>query len=48
MFIKDKVTQQVIDEDLNSLLPAKEFKKIRKFVKQEILLFIDEQVGELG
>ena len=39
-FIKNKITQKVIDEDLNYLLPAKEFKIIRNVLKNEVLTFL--------
>ena len=48
IFVQDKITQQTIDEDLNPLLSSIEFKKIRKFLKQEMLFFIDEQLKELS
>ncbi|MEK7672418.1 MAG: nucleotidyl transferase AbiEii/AbiGii toxin family protein [Patescibacteria group bacterium] len=39
-FIKQNVTQSIIDEDLNHLLPVAEFKSIRKGLKQEVLAFL--------
>lgn len=39
-FIAKYFTQQVIDEDLNHLLPLDKFKKIRKIIKQEVLAFL--------
>jgi len=39
-FIEKKVTQKVIDEDLNHLLPDKEFKKMRLGLKRETLVFL--------
>lgn len=39
-FIEKKVTQQIIDEDLNYLLPPEQFKKTRKFLKNEVLMFL--------
>lgn len=38
-FIDKNVTQIVIDEDLNTLLPRGEFQAIRKILKQEVLTF---------
>ena len=43
-FIKDKVTQTVIDQDLNALLPPKEFQNIRKTLKQETLVFVNDEI----
>ncbi len=39
-FINIKVTQKMIDEDLNMLLPLEKFNKIRKILKQETLLYL--------
>lgn len=39
-FIKNVVTQEAIDQDLNILLPPKNFQKIRKTLKQEVLFFL--------
>ncbi|HBC44959.1 MAG: hypothetical protein UX08_C0013G0011 [Candidatus Collierbacteria bacterium GW2011_GWB1_45_35] len=39
-FIDDKVTDKIITEDLNSLLPLEKFNKIRKVLKQEVLMFL--------
>ncbi len=39
-FIEKKFTQKDIDEDLNHLLPAEKFKKVRKTLKQEVLGFL--------
>ena len=39
-FINEMVTQKIIDEDLNSLVPTLQFKKIRKNLKREVLIFL--------
>lgn len=39
-FIKKHVTQELIDQDLNILLTPEEFQRIRKILKQEILMFL--------
>lgn len=39
-FIEKKVTQTVIDEDLNSLLPSEKFRAIRKSLKAEVLAML--------
>jgi len=39
-FIEKKVTQTVIDQDLNTLLPPERFRKIRGVLKQEVLTFL--------
>lgn len=38
-FIDKNVTQTILDEDLNTLLPRNEFKRVRKILKQEVLTF---------
>lgn len=43
-FIEEKVTQQVIDEDLNLLLPPKPFQIIRKTLKTETLMLLREEL----
>jgi len=47
-FIKNKVTQKMIDEDLNFLLPSKQFKIIRTVLKGEVLAFLKTKGGTLG
>ena len=39
-FIQKHITQQLIDQDLNTLLPPKDFKRIRTALKQEVLMFL--------
>lgn len=39
-FIEKNVTQELIDQDLNVLLSPMEFKRIRKTLKQETLIFL--------
>jgi predicted nucleotidyltransferase component of viral defense system len=39
-FIEKHVTQTVIDQDLNTLLPSKDFALDRKFLKDETLMFL--------
>jgi predicted nucleotidyltransferase component of viral defense system len=43
-FITDKVTQKIIDQDLNFLLPNEKFQAIRKNLKTETLMLIDDEV----
>ncbi|PIS23339.1 hypothetical protein COT49_00635 [candidate division WWE3 bacterium CG08_land_8_20_14_0_20_40_13] len=45
-FIKDKVTQTIVNEDLNSLLPADKFQQIRKVLIPETLSFLAREVGK--
>lgn len=45
-FIKNKVTDQIINEDLNSLLPNERFQKIRKTLKSETLMMVQNEIGK--
>jgi len=46
-FIDKEVTDKVITEDLNSLLPLKEFTRIRKNLKWETKMVINNEIGRL-
>ncbi len=39
-FIDEKVTEKILTEDLNTLLPFERFNKIRKVLKPEVLRFL--------
>jgi len=41
-FVDKKVTQTVIDQDLNTLLPPERFNKIRGVLKREVVMFLGE------
>ena len=43
-FIEEKVTQTVLDQDLNMLLPPDRFQRIRKLIKPQILTFLEEEI----
>lgn len=43
-FINEKVNQTLIDQDLNTLLPVETFNKIRKTLKEETLMFLDNEI----
>lgn len=43
-FIENKITQDIIDQDLNFLLPVKKFQGMRKTLKIETLMFLKEAV----
>ena len=47
-FINTKVTQTIIDQDLNTLLPYKTFRKIRGVIKQETLVLLQDEVKRLS
>ncbi|MDD4026906.1 MAG: nucleotidyl transferase AbiEii/AbiGii toxin family protein [Candidatus Shapirobacteria bacterium] len=46
-FIKEKVGQTLIDQDLNTLLPVETFNKIRKTLKDETVMFLDNEISNL-
>lgn len=46
-FINDKITSTLIDQDLNTLLPLDTFKKIRKTLKTETLMFLQNEIIKL-
>lgn len=39
-FVKNHVTQHLIDQDLNILLSPEDFQRVRKILKQETLMFL--------
>lgn len=43
-FIKTKVTQQVVNEDLNMLLPPAKFQTVRKSLKAEVLAGLQSRI----
>jgi predicted nucleotidyltransferase component of viral defense system len=44
-FIEKNITDEIIDQDINMLLPYEKFSRIRKVLKRETLMFLkDEQV----
>ena len=47
-FIKSKVTQKVINQDLNFLLPYKRFNSIRKTLKTETLMLLEDEIKRIS
>lgn len=43
-FVAERVTQTVIDQDINTLLPPQEFRQIRMSLKEETLRLLTEKV----
>lgn len=43
-FINHKITQTLIDQDLNTLLPVEQFNKTRKILKSETILFLQSNI----
>ena len=47
-FIETKITQTIIEQDINTLLPYDKFKKIRLVLKKETLMFLNDEIKRLG
>jgi hypothetical protein len=45
-FIKKHVTQTIVNEDLNTLLPYKQFQQIRKVLIPETLAFLERELAK--
>lgn len=43
-FIGKKISQRIIDQDLNTLLPRDKFIAIRKTLKQEVLVLLQDEI----
>ncbi len=41
-FIETKITQKIIDQDINFLLPPDKFRRLRKTIKQETIMFLKD------
>ena len=46
-FVEEKINQNVINQDLNFLLSHGKFQKIRKILKQETLVFLDDELKRI-
>jgi len=46
-FVNEKVTMRTINQDLNHLLPLKEFKSVRKNLKSETLMLLQIELDNL-
>ncbi|MBP9817383.1 nucleotidyl transferase AbiEii/AbiGii toxin family protein [Candidatus Shapirobacteria bacterium] len=44
-FINSKITQTLIDQDLNTLLPTDKFKTIRRHLKSETIMFLQNELA---
>jgi predicted nucleotidyltransferase component of viral defense system len=47
-FVKEKVPERIISEDLNSLLPPEQFAPIRRVLKREVLSLLQDEIRRLG
>jgi len=48
LFIDKHITETILAQDLNPLLPYENFRKIRKSLKMETLMFINEEIKRLS
>lgn len=46
-FVEEKVTDEIIAQDLNVLLPYEKFRTIRKTLKRETLMFLRDEIARL-
>lgn len=45
--IETKITQKIIDQDLNYLLPTDQFRSVRKTIKRETLIFLGDEIKRI-
>jgi len=43
-FIKKEITETIINQDINMLLQPQKFQRIRKILKQETLMFLNDEL----
>lgn len=48
LFIERHITDEIIAQDLNTLLPYEKFRRIRKTLKQETLMFLRDEQKRIG
>ena len=46
-FVKKEITETIISQDINTLLPYKKFKTVRKILKQEVIMFLSDEIVRL-
>lgn len=46
-FIELEITQTIIEQDINALLPYEQFRKIRNILKQETLMFLKDELRRI-
>ncbi|MBI4648291.1 MAG: nucleotidyl transferase AbiEii/AbiGii toxin family protein [Bacteroidia bacterium] len=46
-FIRNHITQRIIEQDINMLLSYSVFRRIRKTLKQETLFFLEEEIRRM-
>lgn len=46
-FISEYITEAILNQDLNPLIPYERFNKLRKVLKRETLMFLDDEIKRL-
>ena len=46
-FINEHITETILNQDLNLLIPYEKFSKLRKVLKRETLMFLDNEIARL-
>ena len=46
-FISEHVTETILNQDLNPLIPYEQFNKFRKVLKRETLMFLGDEMARL-
>ena len=46
-FINKHITETILNQDLNPFIPYEQFNKIRKTLKREVLMFLDDEIKRL-
>lgn len=47
VFISERIAETILSQDLNSLIPYERFNKLRKVLKRETLMFLDDEIKRL-
>ena len=47
LFIEKNITEKIITQDLNMLLSPEQFQKIRKILKKEVSMFIQDEISRI-
>jgi predicted nucleotidyltransferase component of viral defense system len=47
LFIDEHVNETILNQDLNSLIPYEKFNKLRKVLKRETLMFLNDEIKRL-
>jgi predicted nucleotidyltransferase component of viral defense system len=47
VFVDEQVTETIINQDLNQIIPYGRFNKLRKVIKPEVLIFLNDELKRL-